>query len=226
LGGIWLVVPLIVGAAGVLIFFLGLGHLFQGRPARATGHVVAGAPLAVVGFALALLGINTQTYSRLTHEGPVADVSVKVVDPATSRYAVTVHRLDGSNRAQTCQLQGDDWVLSGRVQKWKSWANVLGLDATYSLDQVSNMYSSAARGSGKIITACDLDGPPPQVDQYVPPQWVNWLTQQAYTVDRRFGDANYMPMADGAVYRVVITQSGFNAEPVNDAAKAANDAAR
>jgi len=60
----------------------------------------------------------------------------------------------------------------------------------------------------------------------VPPQWVNWLTQQAYTVDRRFGDANYMPMADGAVYRVVITQSGFNAEPVNDAAKAANDAAR
>ena len=52
MGGIWLVVPLIVGAAGVLIFFLGLGHLFQGRPVRAGAHVVAGAPLAVVGFAL------------------------------------------------------------------------------------------------------------------------------------------------------------------------------
>ena len=35
-----------------------------------------------------------------------------------------------------------------------------------------------------------------------------------------------MPLADGAVYRVVITQSGFNAEPRNGAAKAANDAAR
>jgi len=33
-----------------------------------------------------------------------------------------------------------------------------------------------------------------------------------------------MPLADGAVYRVVITQSGLNAEPENDAAKAANNA--
>ena len=33
-----------------------------------------------------------------------------------------------------------------------------------------------------------------------------------------------MPLADGAVYRIVITQSGFNAEPENDKAKAANDA--
>ncbi len=33
-----------------------------------------------------------------------------------------------------------------------------------------------------------------------------------------------MPLADGAQYRVVMTQSGLNAEPVNDAAKAANSA--
>jgi hypothetical protein len=223
LGGIWLVAPLIAGVAGVLIFFLGLGHLFRGRPATGGGHVVVGTPLAVGGFALALLGLNTQTYSRLTHEGPVAEVSVKAIDRATSRYAVTVHRLDGSNRIETCELQGDDWVLSGRVQKWKAWANVLGLDATYTLNQLSNMYSSAARGNGKIITSCDIGGEPPQVDQYVPPDWVNWLTRHAYTVDRKFGDANYMPMADGAQYRVVITQTGFNAEPVNDAAKAANE---
>ena len=115
-------------------------------------------------------------------------------------------------------------MLSGRVQKWKAWANVLGLDATYTLNQLSNMYSSAARGNGKMITACDIEGPPPQINQYVPNDWVGWLTRQAYTVDRRFGDANYMPMADGAVYKVVITQSGFNAEPDNDAARAANNA--
>jgi hypothetical protein len=33
-----------------------------------------------------------------------------------------------------------------------------------------------------------------------------------------------MPLADGAVYKVVITHSGFNAEPVNDAAAKANEA--
>lgn len=220
---IWLIVPLIAGVAGVFVFLLGIGHLFRGRPATGGGHMVAGTPLAIGGFALALLGVNTQTYSRLTYEGPVADVSVKLVDAATSRYDVTVHRLDGSDRTQTCRLQGDDWVLSGRVQKWKPWANVLGLDATYTLDQVFNKYSSAARGNGKPITSCDIAGAPPQINQYVPDDWVGWLMKQAYTVDRKFGDANYMPMADGAVYRVVITQAGFNAEPVNDAAKKANE---
>ncbi|MBU6298710.1 MAG: hypothetical protein KGJ79_11035 [Alphaproteobacteria bacterium] len=44
--------------------------------------------------------------------------------------------------------------------------------------------------------------------------------------DRRFGSANFMPLADGAVYKVVITQFDFNAMPINDAAKKANDADR
>jgi hypothetical protein len=224
-GGIWLVVPLVAGVAGVVLFFMGAGHLFRGRPVTGGGHFLVGMPLAVGGFALALLGFNTQTYTRLTHEGPVAEVTVKAIDPGSNRFDVTVHRLDASNIVQTCALQGDDWVLSGRVQKWKGWANVLGLDATYTLNQLSNMYSSAARGNGKTITACDIQGPPPPVNQYVPAGWLAWIQNHAYTVDRRFGDANYMPMVDGAAYKVIITQSGFNAEPDNDIARTANNAA-
>ncbi len=54
------------------------------------------------------------------------------------------------------------------MQKWKGWANILGLDATYTLDQIFNKYSSAARANGKPITSCDLKGPPPEVNQYIP----------------------------------------------------------
>jgi hypothetical protein len=224
-GGIWLVAPLVAGVAGVFIFLMGAGHLFSGRLMTGGGHFLVGTPLAVVGFALALLGFNTQTFARLTHEGPVAEITVWAKDPKNNIYNVTLHRLDGSDTVQTCTLQGDDWVLSGRVQKWKPWANVMGLDATYTLNQLSNMYSSAARGNGKTITACDISGPPPEVNKYIPPSWVTWLQSHAYTVDRKFGDANYMPMADGATYKVIITQSGFNAEPDNDIAKKANAAA-
>ncbi len=224
--GIWLFAPLVVGVIGVFIFLAGLGHLFAGRPVRGSAHFIGGTPIAIGGFALALLGFNTQTYARLTHEGPVAEISVKLLNPSQNLYAVTVHRLDGPpGPSQICELQGDDWVLSGRVQKWKPWANILGLDATYSLNQLSNLYSSAARGNGKPITSCDLAGPPPDVNRYIPDSWVAWLTNQSYSVDRRFGDANYMPMVDGAVYKVSITQSGFNAEPENDIAKKANAAA-
>jgi hypothetical protein len=223
MGWIWWVAPLIVAISGGGLLFAGAGHLFQGRPARASGHALVGAPLAIIGIAAGLLGFNMQTYARLTHEGPVADVSVRALDPATQRYEVTVHRLDETNSTTSCEVQGDEWMISGRVQKWKPWANVLGLDATYSLDQLSNKYFTAERANGKLITACDLNGQPQKVDQYVPDGWLAWLTNQAYTVDRRFGDANYMPLADGAVYRVVITQSGFNSEPGNDIARKANE---
>jgi hypothetical protein len=218
------VAPLLVAVSGLALLSSGTRHLLRGRAVRASGHLALGAPLAVIGFVVGLLGLNAQTYARLTHEGPVAQVSVRNLDPASARYLVTLRRLDGSNRVQTCALQGDEWVLSGRVQKWKPWANLLGLDATYTLEQLSNMYFSAARANGKAITACDIADVAPRIDDYLPHAWLAWLAARAFTVDRRFGSANYMPLADGAVYRVVITQSGFNAEPVNEAARAANAA--
>jgi hypothetical protein len=224
LNWIYWVAPLLVAVSGLALLTSGIRHLLHGRPIRASGPLVFGALLAIIGFVVGLLGLNAQTYARLTHEGPVAQVSVRSLDPASARYLVTIRRLDGTNRVQTCELQGDEWVLSGRVQKWKPWANLLGLDATYTLEQLSNMYFSAARANGKPITACDIADVAPRIDQYVPQAWFAWLAAKAFTVDRRFGSANYMPLADAAVYRVVITQSGFNAEPVNQAARAANEA--
>jgi hypothetical protein len=46
----------------------------------------------------------------------------------------------------------------------------------------------------------------------------------AQAEDRRFGSASYMPLAHGALYEVIMTQSGLNAQPANDAARAANAA--
>jgi hypothetical protein len=170
---------------------------------------------------MGLLGLNTQTYSRLTYEAPVAMVSVKAADPSHQLFDVTVKRMDASFPAQLCRLQGDDWEMSARVQKWKPWANMLGLDATYTLDQMSNRYSDAERGNGKTITSCDLKGPPPAVNTWVPKSWLFWIVDHAYVEDRHFGSGAYMPLADGAVYKVIMTQSGLNAEPANDVASKA-----
>jgi hypothetical protein len=224
LGWYWIAAPLAAAALGTAVFLRGIGHFFSGEAARGGARLIVGAPIALVGFALSLLGLNTQTYSRLSYESPVADVSVKAVDPAQNLYDVTVKRLDDGAAVQTCRIQGDEWEMSGRVQKWKPWANVLGLDTTYTLDQMSNKYSDAARGNGKPITACDLTGPPPAVDQWVPQSWLFWIADQSYVEDRRFGSASYMPLADGAVYRVVMTQAGLNAQPSNDSAAKANGA--
>jgi hypothetical protein len=221
---IWFVVPLVVAGLGFLFFLGGAGHLFHGRAGRAGLGLGGGGAITIAGLAAGLLGLNLQSYSRLTYEAPVAEISIHAQNPAEKLYSVAVHRLDGTDRTTICRLQGDEWMLSGRVQKWKAWANELGLNATYTLDQLSNKYVSAREANGKPITACDIVGPPPEINQFLPDSWVKWLISHALVQDRNFGSANYMPLADGAIYKVVITQSGFNAEPVNDAATKANSA--
>lgn len=226
MGWIFLAAPLLVVVFGVVWLLSGVGHVSRGDAGRGGRGVLGGGALTAVGLALSLIGINVQGFGRLTHEGPVAEVSVRALDPANSMYLVSVRRLDGSYPLQTCHIQGDEWLISGRVQKWKPWANALGLDATYSLNQISNRYRSADRGNGRPITSCDLAGPAPVVNQYLPDWMVHWLIDHAYAEDRRFGDANYMPLADGATYRVVITQFGFNSEPENGAGHSANETER
>ncbi|MDE2182503.1 MAG: hypothetical protein KGJ78_05725 [Alphaproteobacteria bacterium] len=223
MGSMWVVVPLAVAGLGLVLFLAGFSHVVRGRVAQAGIGLGGGGAVTIAGLAAGLLGLNMQSYSRLTYEAPVAEIGVRAVEPARKIYVVTVRRLDGSDRVQYCTLQGDQWLLAGRVQKWKPWANEIGLNATYTLDQITNMYYSAEEANGKPITACDIKGPPPEVNQYLPESWVKWLIGHMLVQDRRFGSANFMPLADGALYRVVITQTGFNAEPANDIARRAND---
>jgi len=224
MGSIIIIVPLVVAGLGIIFFVGGASHMVRGRAGRATLGLGGGGVLAIVGLAAGLIGLNLQSYSRLTYEVPLAEISVHAVNPVQKIYTVTVRRLDGTNRSQNCTLQGDAWELAGRFQKWKPWANELGLNATYTLDQISNRYFSAAEANGRKITACDINGPAPKVNQLLPDSWVKWLMGHMLVKERFFGSASYMPMADGAVYRVIATQFGFNAEPANDIAARANQA--
>jgi len=223
IGWYWLADPLLAAIFGLLLVLAGFRHLLTGHPGKGGARLIVGVPVLVIGLGLSLLALNVQSFARLTHEGDVADVRVKSLDPAHAIYAVTVTRLDGPNQTFICNIQGDEWQLTARVQKWKPWANVLGLDSTYTLDQIGNKYFTAARGQGAPITACDLTGPEPAVNQYVPRSWLFWILDHSFAEDRRFGSAVYMPLRDGADYKVVMTQSGLNAEPVNDAARTANN---
>lgn len=217
----WLVAPVAALISGVLLVARGARGIGRGRLASG-GRNMAGGFVAIAAAAVAaLVALNVQTYARLTWEAPVAEVRVRQTDAAQKLYDVTVVRQDGTNESVACLLQGDEWILGGRVQKWKPWANTLGLNATYQLDQLANKYIDAREANGRPITACDLARPPNPVLAKLPPGFASWLSTVSLAEDRRFGSANYMPLADGAVYRVVITQAGFNAEAVNAEAKAA-----
>jgi hypothetical protein len=187
------------------------------------GRLVAIVIAAALALAIVFVGANLRLYSQLIYERPVAQVAVAAVNPAEKRYSVTVQPLQGPAQAVTCELTGDEWVLGARVQKWAPWLNIVGLNATYALDQLSNKYVSADEANGRPITACDVR-PRDTADPLLRPAVFARLASRFQIDERRFGSANYMPLADGAVYIVLMTQTGLNAEPLNDAARAANQA--
>ena len=204
--------PAAAAAVGILLLLAGVVLLARRRTLLGIVPFLAGVALCL---AAAAIVVATAAFMRLLHEADVAEIRVRAVDPAAKVFMVTVTRLDGDAPPQQCPIEGDEWVISGQVQKWKPWANLLGVDATYELEQLSNRYRSAESGNGRPITACELTPPRSGFAAHIPA----WFTDWFFAIDRRFGSANYMPLADGAVYRVLITQSGFNAEPENDVAR-------
>jgi hypothetical protein len=215
----WVVAPLVAAVLAVLLLLRAIFHVARGRFSHGGLHAVSGTVLALAALCAGLLVLNTQSYARLTSERSVAEVTVAAVHPALQLYRVTVRRLDGTAIVTTCTLQGDEWEMSAAVQKWRPWVNILGLDSTYALDQISNKYFSAPRGNGHSITACDLAAPEPAANRLMPHGMVDWLMSRATAEQRRFGSAVYMPLTDGAIYRVIMTQGGLNAQGDNPIAE-------
>jgi hypothetical protein len=220
LGWAWIAAPLAALVSGAFLVFRGVRSMGRGRVVAGGRGVATGLTAMAAACIAALVALNMQSYSRLTWEAPVAEVHVAETDAGQKLYDVKLVRADGGTETH-CLLQGDEWILGGRVQKWKPWANTLGLNATYDLDQMANKYVDAREANGKPITACDVSRPPNAILASAPAGFQAWLSSISLAEDRRFGSANYMPLADGAAYRVVITQAGFNAEPANAAARAA-----
>lgn len=215
-------IAIILALVGLALLLTGFRRGLHGHPGRRASRFIAGLLLTTIGLSIALVGAALHTYARLSYEQPVAQVNVTARDAGAKRYAVTVQRLGGSADETTCEIQGDEWLLSARVQTWKPWANLIGMNATYTLEQIANRYLSAEEANANMITACDLHRPSALYARLVPAAWQAQLLAALQADDRRFGSANYMPLADGALYMIFMTQTGLNAEPANDAARAAN----
>lgn len=206
-------VPAGLAFLGLIVMVSGVTRLFRAKLVSGMGQGVTGTALMAVGAALGLLGLNVQTYNRLSYERPVAEIALR--QTGEQAYIATVRLPEGE--PQDFALAGDQWQMDARVLKWKPWANVIGFDAMYRLDRLSGRYASIDDEvqATRTVYAMAED---PGLDV--------WTLAQQYgryapLVDASYGSGTYLPMADGAVYEVSITQSGLVARPANAAAQAA-----
>lgn len=213
-------------AAGLLaagLFFLGLAiaRLGHRRPMAALRSGCAGCLSLALGGLLVAIGLNLYTYSRLSYEQPVAELSFVQTSP--QRYRARLETIlessdgQGETHARVYELNGDQWQLDARVLKWHAPANLLGLDAHYRLDRLSGRYNEINDETSRTRSAHDL-GINRGLDFWrTTRRFQQWMP----LVDARYGSATYLPMADGARYSVSLTQSGLVARPVNRAAEQA-----
>ena len=188
-------------------------HARRGRILRATGSAVFGASTAVLGAAGVFLFMSYLGYQRLTAEQLVAVIEFS--QSATEEYAARV-MIDGE-LDRLLPLRGDEWQLDARVLTWKPPATILGLEPVYQLERLSGRYSSIDRERSEPRTVHSL------ADERMLDLWSLARNFPKFTpgVDAYYGTATYLPMADGARFRVTLSRDALIARPINDSARAA-----
>jgi hypothetical protein len=223
----WWILPAMAGVLALGLLAGGLSALVRRHPYRAWGGIFSGGVLLAAAAVLLLLGLDIQTFSRLTYERPVATIALhqtgdKQFDATLVRSvnynAVGVHTPTPTGSADvgppTYPLKGDEWRIEARVLKWKPWINVLGLDARYRLERLSGEFTDIALEQNGPHSAYDLR-PVSDDDRLTR---LSTRLHQARLVDTVYGSAALMPMADGAQYALSMTQAGLVARPTNDQA--------
>jgi hypothetical protein len=198
---------------GLLCFIAAIRRL---RRRRLMGGALGGATALVLFLAAAgavLIAVNLRTYQRLTYEQPAGELQLTRTGEREFNAVLTYP--SGEHAGFT--LDGDDWQIDARVLKWHGIADLLGFNAAYRLERISGRYSGIEDEHRLPRSVYSLN-PPERVDVWTLAHryrsWVPW-------VDALYGSATYLPMADGALYQISVSQTGLIARPINQAAREA-----
>lgn len=209
---VW-IAPAVLGVIGLILLLTGLGRMMGGKVVTGVTRSFLGLALAAGGAAVGLAALNLHTYQRLSYERPVAVISLKQSGPQVYVATVRVPEQD----AKVYDVLGDAWRMEARVLKWKPWANIIGFDAHFRLERLSGRYDSVEQerdGARSVHQMADNPG----VDLW---DLARRYSKTVPVADAMYGSGVFAPMADGASYDVMMTQTGLIARPANAEAEAA-----
>jgi hypothetical protein len=206
---------LIILFALVGILFL-LAAVRRLRRRKILGGILNGASalvLILLSACAALIAANLQTYQRLTFEQAAGELQFARTGERQFNAVLTYP----SGERASFALRGDEWQVDARVLKWRAFANIVGFDTAYRLERISGRYLRIEDERAQPRTVYALN-PPQRIDPWDLAHryrsWLPWL-------DAVYGSATFLPMADGALYEIKVSQSGLIARPLNQAARAA-----
>jgi hypothetical protein len=197
--------------AGILFFFAAVRHL---RRRRFLGGVLSGATaliLILLGACAALIAANLRTYQRLSFEQAAGELQLTRTGDREFNAVLTYPSGERANFA----LRGDEWQVDARVLKWHAFANMIGFDTAYRLERIGGRFARIEDERSQARTVYSLN-PEQRIDPWELVHryhsWMPWM-------DALYGSATFVPMADGALFEIKVSQSGLIARPLNQAAR-------
>jgi hypothetical protein len=199
------------GLAGILFFVIGMRRLRR-------RHVLSGLFSSITALGLFLLAacallaaVNLRSYQRLTAEQAAGELQFSRIGAHQFNAVLTYP----TGESASFSLRGDEWQVDARILKWQAFAELIGFDTAYRLERISGRYSNIEDERNLPRTVYALN-PPNRIDLWDVVHryhaWLPWL-------DALYGNATYLPMADGALYGVKVSPSGLVARPLNQAAR-------
>jgi hypothetical protein len=196
---------------GVLFFIAAIRRMRRRRVLGGMAHGAAALIFFLAAACAVLIGTNLRSYQRLSYEQPAGEL--QLTKQGDRLFEAHLSYPDGERAS--FPLRGDEWQIDARVLKWHAFANLVGFDAAYRLERVSGRYTHIEDERSQPRTVYDLHtagriDPWEMVHRYR--SWIPWM-------DALYGSATFLPMADGALYEIKVSQSGLIARPLNQAAR-------
>jgi len=210
----------LLGLVGLAFTAKGFQYLFKRRLLRALGLEMTGGMVLLLASSVFLLASNLYTYQRLVYEQPVAEISFQ--QQGDQLYQVDIASLD-SDYSTSVELRGDEWQLDTQVLTWRGVATLFGLDANYRLHRIAGRYNDIEqeRHSPRSVHNLVRANVVTEKDYFDLWQLANDHQDWLRWVDAVYGSAVFLPMTDGAKFKVAITRSGLVARPDNKVARQA-----
>jgi len=190
----WLFVAAALAGLPALLLLLSLRGRKRGNFLRICGALF----FLAAAIPLAGLGLLLRNYAWLVDDRPVATIALEQLAP--QRYRATL--VPTGKPAMVRELLGDEWQLDARIVRWQLPVVLAGVPPVYQLERLSGRYGDPKDELTRPRSVHDLRE-----------DWDFWQFQQRWAMqmhlaDARWGSAAYLPMLDGATYRVAINARG------------------
>lgn len=175
---------------------------------------IFGLALLALGTLVALTAYDVYSYKQVLQEQVVATINFDKIE--NQHYFAVLSDKDG--KEQRVEIRGDQWQLDARIVKWQGYLSTFGLKPAFRLERLSGRYYDIEQETTAKRTAYAVHNSLYGVDIW---RIFNSHPDWAPVIDAVYGSATYLPMKDGALFEISLSNTGLVARPINAAAREA-----